>query len=210
MGMHRSGTSLVMGLLSKCGVYIGNNLLMGARDNPKGHFEDRGFLRTNDQLLRRNGGSWKTPPDGVSYQGMKPQMEKFLEAWPKDKIVGWKDPRICLTFPLWKRLIEPEPIKVILTYRPIEQIAASLQARNGFTMEKGRKLAKYYYDQATRNTRRIPGVSCMITHFESYFSNWQLELEGVLEFLKLEMGDHQELADFIDRELWHNRGAEHG
>ena len=137
MGMHRSGTSLVTGLLQRCGLYLGNNLLMTAKDNPKGHYEDRKFINLNNQLLLNNGGHWRNPPEALNYGGIRKKMERFLDSWPTDRLVGFKDPRICITFPLWYNLIHPEPIKVVYVSRPFVEIAQSLKARNGIRIEAG-------------------------------------------------------------------------
>ena len=74
MGMHRSGTSMVTGILSRCGMKIGKNLLMGAKDNPKGDFEDRRFININNDILIRNKGRWDSPPLDMNYVNQKERM----------------------------------------------------------------------------------------------------------------------------------------
>lgn len=206
MGMHRSGTSLVTGLLHRCGLYLGNNLLMGAKDNPKGHYEDRRFININNNILRANGGSWRNPPIAVNWGGMKPSMQNFLKGWPDDKIVGWKDPRTCITFPLWHHLIHPEPIKVVLVHRSCIEISQSLKARNGMPLAAGRNLCQRYKKASWDSVKGKPGVNFFHTLFSAYFGNWELELEAVLDFLGLEMpADKSKLQKFITPSLWRNR-----
>jgi len=96
LGMHRSGTSMVTGILNKCGLYLGSNLLMGARDNPTGHFEDRRFINLNNQILKRNGGSWHNPPEKI-IRWPRVEMKDFVNSWDIGRLVGWKDPRTCIT-----------------------------------------------------------------------------------------------------------------
>src|SRR5690348_8758134 len=43
-GMHRSGTSMVAGILAKGGIAMGRELLSGDAANPAGYFEDIAFL----------------------------------------------------------------------------------------------------------------------------------------------------------------------
>ena len=206
MGMHRSGTSLVTGLLHHCGLHLGGPLLMGAKDNPKGHWEHKKFININNDLLKRNGGSWRNPPAGVNWGGLKPSMQNFLKGWPTDKLVGWKDPRTCITFPLWYALVHPEKIKVIYVNRPAAEIAKSLYKRNGIPMQAGLGLADRYHRAAWANITGRPGVQHFNTHFHSYFSNWELELEAVLSFVGLPMpADKSKLQKFITPSLWRNR-----
>jgi len=206
MGMHRSGTSLVTGLLYKCGLFLGDNLLMGEPDNPKGHYEDRTFIDINKQLLIRSGGRWRNPPQELAYRGMEPVMRAFLETWPTDRMVGWKDPRICFTFSLWYRLIHPEPVKVVLVTRPISEIARSLNARNQLPFESGVALAKRYREAALRSITHQRGAEHHETHFHAYFADWEAELKGVLDFIGLPMlADKAQLRRFITPSLSKNR-----
>lgn len=206
MGMHRTGTSMVMGILARCGVYVGKNLLMGARDNPRGHWEERSYLKINDRLMKLNGGSWHNPPTGLNYVGMKGRMRKFLAQWPRNHPVGWKDPRTCYTFPLWYDLIYPEEIKVILTYRPAGEVARSLKARNAIPLKKGAILAMKYTEIGFHNVKRR-GVDSMVTHYHSYFENWEVQVRALCEFLNLDFPEDRrgEIAEFIDPKLWHHR-----
>lgn len=208
MGMHRSGTSMVTGILKLCGMNVGNNLLMGARDNPKGHFEDRRFLNINNDLLIKNGGKWHNPPINVTYQKMRNRMLGFLELpeW-KTELVGWKDPRSCITFPLWHRLIYPEKIKVVYVYRPIQEIARSLKVRNGIKISKGWKLGGEYARRAFEGFRGTPGVSHFITYYHSYFHDWEIELEELCEFLGMKIPgcEKKRIQEFITPELRHHK-----
>lgn len=209
MGMHRSGTSLLTGLLMRCGLHVGTNLLMHAKDNPKGHYEEKRFLNLNNQLLIRNGGSWHKPPHSISYQGSRKDMIEFLarEEWQRE-FVGWKDPRICLTFPLWHELIYPEKIKILYIIRPLEEIAMSLVKRNGFSYRKALELGRFYGRHAHANLHR-KGVSHFITYFKCFFSErWKLEVEAACEFIGLEPPKKlKRLENFITPELRHFKGV---
>lgn len=209
MGCHRSGTSLLTGLLKRCGLYVGTNLLMHAKDNPKGHYEEKRFLNLNNALLIQNGGSWHKPPASISYQGMRKPMIEFLgrEEW-KREFVGWKDPRVCLTFPLWHELIYPEKIKIIYIIRPLEEVAQSLVKRNGFTYRKALELGRYHGRHAHANLHR-KGVSHFVTYFKSYFSpRWKLEIEAICNFIGLDLPKNlKPLERFITPELRHFTGS---
>ena len=213
MGCHRSGTSLLTGLLKRCGLHVGTNLLMHAKDNPKGHYEEKRFLNLNNQLLIRNGGSWHSPPHSISYQGLRKPMIEFLgrEEW-KREFVGWKDPRICLTFPLWHELIQPEKVKIVYIIRPLEEIAQSLVHRDGrtygMTYRKALELGRFYRRHAHNQLHR-KGVQYQVTCFASFFEpTWKNELESICEFIGLKLPKNlRRLEQFITPKLRHFKGA---
>ena len=206
IGMHRSGTSMITGILHKCGLELGGNLLMGARDNPLGHFESRRFIRINQEILIRNGGRWFDPPKDIRFHpGMKEKMRQFVNGFNPQKISGFKDPRTCLTLPLWREVIHPEPIKAVMVVRPFSAIAKSLQRRNDFNIAKGERLADQYVRSAFAavNKYKIPYVTAV---YHRFFKDWKRELEPILEFTGLKLPvDTSGIEQFIDKRLWHNR-----
>ncbi len=209
-GMHRSGTSLVAGLLKLCRAYLGTNLLSGLRDNPKGHFEDRTFVRINDNLLALSGGSWHTPPDRIidPDTATLSEMNRFVAQWPQDRIVAWKDPRACLTLQLWHRVVtgQGRRMRVVFVNRTWKHIAQSLQVRNGFQTSRGMRLAHRYVAAALRafDETQVPWHP---VHYENFFVDWRAELAGICEFTGLRVPDDSKaIEEFIDPGLRHHRG----
>ena len=138
-------------------------------------------------------------------------MIEFLkrEEWQKE-FVGWKDPRICLTFPLWHELIQPEKIKIVYIIRPLEEVAMSLVNRNRFTYRKALELGRYYGRHAHVHVHR-KGCSQFVTYFKSYFSErWQVEVESLCEFIGLPQSSPKKMKrieNFITPDLRHFKGA---
>jgi len=203
-GMHRSGTSMVAGLLQLCGLYLGNNLLNGLRDNPRGHFEDKEFLGLNIEILRANKTSWRQcKPINEVPQWLIEKMKQFVAKWPTDRAVGWKDPRACLTLKFWQQVIEPEELRVVLIFRPFIEVAASLKKRNKFTVQKCRELYNFYCSEAERNIKNLPHIR---TYYHKYFFDRWEEIKKLTEFLSLSIPkDSTEIEEFIDASLWHHR-----
>jgi hypothetical protein len=151
LGMHRSATSLVARTLNS-EVHMGKNLLVGLKDNPKGHYENVHIIRLNDQILHQSGGSWHNPPPidkimeiGAKYKDEMNNIisaeisiaeEKGLDSW------GFKDPRTALTIGAWLEHL-PNPQFVVCYRNPLD-IAKSLNKRNNFTIDKGLKLTLEY------------------------------------------------------------------
>jgi len=211
-GMHRSGTSLVAGLLWHCGAELGTNLISGLRDNPKGHFEDKTFVRINDKLLALSGGSWHSPPDEI----VDPdgyvlwEMNRFVAQWPADRIVAWKDPRACLTLPAWCPVIRKQgrEVRVVLTTRAWHNIAKSLRARNHFQLARGVWLARHYMSAALRAFDEAQ-VPWHLVIYDDFFADWRLPLAEICEFAGLCIPeDTSAIEDFIDPDLRHHGGGD--
>lgn len=200
-GMHRSGTSMVAGLLGKCGLYLGNNLLHGGRWNPKGHFEDVDFLHLNIDILKDSGGSWHKPPVKIEPTDKTwKKMASFLFRWP-DKKLGWKDPRACLTLEAWKRIINPAELKIIFVSRKWTEIVKSLEARNGLGYKKSMALCKIYHQRFLKNSMDFKSVN-----YESFFIDWKQELKKATDYLGLKIPENENIiTDFIDKGLYHHR-----
>lgn len=65
LGMHRSGTSVVAGVLSELGLDGGPEATMFSADqfNSDGYWEQRPIVELHDELLRSLGGFASAPPD---------------------------------------------------------------------------------------------------------------------------------------------------
>ncbi len=58
LGMHRSGTSALAGMLSMLGVQFGDSLMAPQADNSKGFWEHRDIVGLNDRILAAFDSSW--------------------------------------------------------------------------------------------------------------------------------------------------------
>lgn len=143
LGMHRSGTSLVTRLVNMMGAYFApEKAALGfAADNPKGFWERRDVLQMNDALLAANGCGWnklESWPKGELAPHSPPHRQAMKRlVMDMDAFRPWvlKDPRLCLTFPYWKPLLEV-PVAVIV-HRDPREIARSLELRDGIPLAQG-------------------------------------------------------------------------
>jgi hypothetical protein len=111
LGMHRSGTSAVAGMLADHGLDFGP-VSQQNRFNPRGNREIRELNRLHDRVLERSGGSWWDPPARVrARSGDYRRRNRILRSIPGET-VGVKDPRLLLLLELWRDL-DPRPIGVI-------------------------------------------------------------------------------------------------
>src|SRR5215472_599841 len=58
LGMHRSGTSALTGMLHHLGVTLGENLMPATIDNPRGYWEHADIVKVHERLMASLGWDW--------------------------------------------------------------------------------------------------------------------------------------------------------
>lgn len=125
LGMHRSGTSAVAGIIQEFGVTFGwmrrpgdehqsRGVLRPERNafNPRGNRENRRLRFLHESILERAGGAWWRPPDSIAVSAAdRAERDEVLATFEGDP-VAVKDPRMVLVMDLWREL-DPRPIGVI-------------------------------------------------------------------------------------------------
>lgn len=161
-GMHRSGTSLLAGLLHNNDIPFGNKKTFMPepdKDNPKGYFEDFELRRINDLLLGSVGydvKSWSTDIP-IVYSASSREYVKIKRAYAeRERLYEWgaKDPRFCLTWQAWK--FPFSETRFILVYRHPSEVAASLQKRNGLSIDVALSLWRQYNLRALEIEKEYP------------------------------------------------------
>lgn len=154
LGMHRSGTSLVTSIIQQLGIHIGDRLLGTHPSQPKGHFEDIDFYELNMDILKVAGGNWMNPPSEqriLAQRTFKERIAFLLLRKSRHKKFCWKDPRTCLTIPLYlPHLKNP---RFVLVYRDVDKICSSLVRRSGGNVQKWEKLTARYQESMERHTQ---------------------------------------------------------
>ena len=171
LGMHRSGTSALARTLALLGCHAGEGSDFPAADeaNPRGYWERRDVWRLDEDLLQALGASWDEVghlnPDLLLSALSTADLEAF-ERRARDIVAGlnftagagrpWvvKDPRLCLTFPLWRRVLET-PICVIIERSPLS-VARSLAARDAFPLALGLALWERHLRSALAASTGLP------------------------------------------------------
>lgn len=164
IGMHRSGTSAITNAIRLLGCSIGDtgDFTSPKRWNPQGNWEHQRLIDRNERILELHGGTWFAPPrlpDGWAKRekarAMLPSLHsEFAEIYREEGWV-WKDPRACLTLPLWLQAWDSTPVAVMVFRHPLA-VAKSLAARNGFSLRHGLALWEIYNAQALWNLRDLP------------------------------------------------------
>ncbi len=140
VGMHRSGTSSLMGSLESAGVYSGDVSKWNPH-NIKGNREHFKIVEINEMILKYNNSSWDNPPqeniewNSEHIKARDRVIQDFIDA--KKAFVGFKDPRTLLTLPFWlEGLTQRVNIQFVGTYRHPLSVARSLYAREKMEQDK--------------------------------------------------------------------------
>ena len=164
LGMHRSGTSALALALERLGWNPGDELLDSqAGINERGFGENRAVVELNEKLLTHFGRRWyQLSPlpagweEGDEAQGWGDEAAAIIDRqFGEANRILLKDPRLCLTLPLWLRALEYSgfQVRVILQLRHPESVARSLQRRDRLPLQVGYLLWLDYYLQAERYSR---------------------------------------------------------
>ena len=207
MGMHRSGTSALAGMLHQNGIIMGedrNFLPPPSAENPKGFFENYRFRALNDNILSQYNYSVKSfspmTPDKIDTNEQSEDIIRSLLYEYDERYTTWgfKDPRMCLTYSAWKPFLQKpytdQEIKTIIIYRSFEDIANSMIARGN----QGKKsrfivLAKEYYRKALKDI----GQFSAIIKFENLINDTKVTAEFLSERLGWTITD----TSFINKNI---------
>lgn len=216
LGMHRSGTSLVMRLLSLMGAHLGppESLMPPTEDNPKGYWEHQELVHLNEAILNTLGGSWDEPPEfGRGWESspeLAPLRRKARTLVRNDfqdtPLWGWKDPRNCLTLPFWRKIVPN--IRCLVCLRNPLDVTASLQRRDKFATTKCMDLWLYYTAACMETTSGLPRL---FISYEDLFQDWWREVQRLARFIDVPLAGapslKKELRSVIEDELWHHRST---
>ena len=145
-GCHRSGTSLLAALMH--GLVTGKDPRQRGGDlelkleNPLGFFESERLVETNEVLLQALCCRWDRPPLLPACWDQPPLLEALqphrsrLSAYALERSWVDKDPRLCITYPAYLHILLRR-IPLVVALREPLAVAASLHARNGFSLNRG-------------------------------------------------------------------------
>ncbi|WP_034672144.1 sulfotransferase family protein [Ectobacillus panaciterrae] len=209
LSLHRSGSSATAGVLHHLGINMGDHLVGGTPDNPKGHYENSEFVKMNDEILHSVGASWDHPVSWdviMSSSFPKDEIRSFLTTQIKP-IWGLKDPRTLLTFDIWKPyLVEIADITYVFIWRPFESSALSLAHRDKLDLNVATSILTPYYNNFKyyRNQLEKAGQEIVDIHFDDLLNKPEVFVKEIN--LKLCQDPHHNLdivKSFLDETLRH-------
>ena len=148
-GMHRSGTSAFSRIINLLGADLGppGKMVKPGYDNPEGFWEHEELMRMNDEVLTAIGQDWhKTDWYGddwlerVDWPRFSDKINMIMERdFGQSPLWAVKDPRLCLTLPLWKKVLAERGTGLTL-FMPVRhpvEVASSLAKREEIPVETG-------------------------------------------------------------------------
>lgn len=180
LGMHRSGTSALTGVLSLLGAYPGSTLMPSQADvNPKGFWEHTRIVEIHDRLLDTFGSAWDDSgqlPDRWWQTSSASDARSALRTLLRgefDQSALWlvKDPRLCRLLPLWFDLfgeLSVHPYFVICVRHPAE-VARSLKRRDNISEPESCLLWLTNILEAEQTTRNYPRF---FVTYDRFLTEW--------------------------------------
>lgn len=193
LGMHRSGTSALTGMLSMLGPDPGPSLMPAQEEmNPKGFWEHEDIVAIHDRLLEAIGSFWHDERDLPENWWQSPVVIPFrrevMEVLRRDfgQSPLWilKDPRMCRLLPLWLDILHEvgcAPYFVIGLRNPFE-VVRSLERRDGFSEAKSSLLWLEHLLEAERWSRGYPRI---VVTYDQLLADWQATSRQIAEGLGL-------------------------
>jgi len=205
LGMHRSGTSAITGLLCSSGISIGKSIMPPKPDNPIGFFENQKIQELNDTILNLYNSTWDSifslPEDWLENSMLKSYYldatNLINEEFGSDSLFMIKDPRLSLLLPFWNIVLErlDVSIYVIFMVRNPFEIASSLEHRNNFDVNKSLHLTARYWEHGELNSRKFRRVLIDFSEFIGQPESIKANLKSNFNLTFKELGSSEFLLD---------------
>lgn len=216
LGMHRSGTSALAGVLNRLGVDIPSKAMRAHSMNEKGFFESELIWKMHENLLASAGSSWKDwrpiNPSWFASHRADEFRERALailnEEFGASRLFVLKDPRICRLMPFWKSVFEEAriaPVALHIHRNPLE-VAASLNRRDGFDPNYSNLLWMRHVLEAEAGSRGLPRT---FVSYPQLLEHWPKVLDDAEKALNLNFPRSagqvaDEIEAFLTPELRHH------
>ena len=200
VGMHRSGTSMLGGILQKLGVGLPGELVSADEHNPAGYYEWDRVVSIQERLLIDLDRWWP------SLQGCQPlpegwlqhpatvraslSLRELLSRQINHQLSPWciKDPRTSRLLPLWIGLASELqlPLRLILAVRDPVEVVRSLVKRDGpiTGMDHNRAQQLWWrHNVEVLHTARAFGLPVSVIVYGRWFDQPAQQLTALLEAL---------------------------
>ena len=219
LGMHRSGTSALAGMLGLAGLAMPRTLLAPSSGNERGLWESESVKSFNEDVLRDLATTWHGVED-ISFSSLgrrkigqvrKLAEEIVISEFGESVSFVVKDPRMCRLLSVWQPVFADLGARAsypLILRNPLE-VAQSLSQRNGFDPEYGMLLWARYLLDAELGTRGSPRV---FVTYDQLLDDWQSVLGRIGSSLEIPIDpgsiDVGNVDDFLSSDLRHHRIAD--
>jgi hypothetical protein len=226
LGMHRSGTSVMGGLMNKMGLNTGGPLIGPAEDNKKGFFERLDVVLQNDEFMKKQGVHYayhtfkydallglKVALSDMGGGDSFKEGKRALDFLNNPNNYPWmlKDPRLCITFRTWLPLLNFVPA-IIFAYRHPLDVAVSMHKRE-FEQFKISKVLKLWYVYNRRAIEQSVDLCRVVSSHRLMMTQPVTELDRIYRELR-ECGldvphevSREDVDAFVDQKLQHGHAT---
>jgi len=221
LGMHRSGTSALAGLLNLLGASAGDNLISAVPAvNSRGFWEHAGVVDLHERLLSKLGFTWHDERNMPANWWCKPEIDQFREEltnivrtdFASEETWLVKDPRMCRLMPLWRPIFDASPgvARVVIILRDPREVVQSLARRDGISGERANLLWFQHVLEAEKWTRNYQRA---FVTFEKLLEDWRSTVEEIsaklsVHFCSTDHGIQRRAEAFLEPALRHHRSLE--
>jgi hypothetical protein len=191
LGMHRSGTSAVAGVLHALGVNMGTGSggesWVGKHwSNPTGHFENSEFVGLDYRILGGDATGIRGRPRWEDVSARAPQFSseaKALVERSEAEMWGWKDPWTVLTLDVFLPFLK-SPFFVFVR-RPRQEVIASLRKRSTAQDEEIANLFDLYEQRLAELKRSLSAYPVLEIDYPTLLAEPAPTVGRLIEFLGL-------------------------
>jgi hypothetical protein len=219
LGMHRSGTSAIAGTAVRLGLTAPKTMLPPSADNPGGFYESAVVAGLNQWVLHQAGCSWH---DCLTFNAnqlgdaTRTAAADLIQAVLREEFADapgfvLKDPRLCLTLPVWLPALRAAGIDVavLLAVRHPEEAIHSLSRRDQLPESAVASLWLHYTLEAERASRSLPRA---VIAYDDLLRDWRgcLACAGQTAGIAWPSGtgfDHSDIDGFLSSSLRHHVAA---
>jgi hypothetical protein len=216
LGMHRSGTSALTGVLTILGAKAPKSLLAADSNNERGYFESLEVMRLDDQILTFANTTWydwgpcsNAWSESAAAAEFKDRAAAIIESeFDKSDFPVIKDPRICRIAPFWIKALEDSGhnVRAVLPLRSPLAVARSLLRRSDFPQGKGLLLWLRHTLDAELESRSLPRA---VVPISDLISDWPRAIARASEQMNISWPRslaeaNADIDEFLSPDLLHH------
>jgi len=217
LGMHRSGTSALGGVISALGA-AGPKTLIGAGPcNPRGFFESLPLALAHDELLASAASCWhdwrQLNPRWLHSKAAESHRQKIrtilIDEFGDEPLIYIKDPRICRFVPFILSILAEMNISAValLPVRNPLEVVYSLKRRDDLAPQRSLLLWLRHVLEAEYHSRHLPRY---FLPYEGFVIDWRSHMDRATERTGIiwPAGSDRwelEIEQFLTMDLHHER-----
>jgi hypothetical protein len=193
LGMHRSGTSALTGVLSRCGFSAGKQLMPANEFNAHGYYEDVRLSICLDGLLKGMGRSWydeRILPatwlvSAAAARATNELAEVMCAEFDFSQPVVLKDPRLCRLLPVLQSVWRAGGLvpQYVFSLRSPFEVISSLARRDALPAKRAALLYVAHMLDAELQTRNAPRV---FVEYHDLLKSWQGVVNHIASTLNID------------------------